>query len=521
MYLIFDHKNCMKNMRMMLFGMAVTLMACSSRKELPKLQEPTAFLYDASLKPFYHGVASGDPLPDQVIIWTRVTPEDSLDKIIVTWEVSEDAQFSSILRSDTISTNPSRDYTVKVDVTGLRPNTEYYYRFKALNATSPAGRTRTAPTGMRDSLKFAVVSCSNWEWGYFNAYARIAEKNVDAVIHLGDYIYEYGPGRYGDTTIGRINIPPHEIITLQDYRLRYAQYHLDDGLRAMRAAHPLIAIWDDHEVANDSYAEGAQNHQPEEGDFHQRKTAARQAYYEWLPTRDGEKLYRAFSFGPLADLIMLDERLEGRSRQASGYDDPVLQDTLRTMLGAEQLQWLLDRLSQSAATWKIIGNQVIFSALDESFRRTSKSTDNWNGYPFEQKKIGSFIMQNKITNTVFLTGDTHASWAFEVTHDIPAYRKNPAKSRFALEFGTPSISSANWDEYYPLDTARLGEQLYARHNPHLKYVNGTDHGYLVVTFYPDRVKAEWYYVNTLRQPDRGEMLKKTIVSVAGNALQPM
>lgn len=213
---------------------------CSPKKETyPVLKEAVSALFGQSLAPFYHGVASGDPLADRVVIWTRVTPQDSLPKIAVTWEISADQDFSTVLQSDTLSTTPLRDYTVKVDVTGLSPDTYYYYRFKALNATSPTGRTKTIPTGMRDSIAFAVVSCSNWEWGYFNAYARIADKQVDAVLHLGDYIYEYGVGRYGDTTIGRFNLPPHEIVSLQDYRTRHSLYRLDEGLRAMSAAHPL------------------------------------------------------------------------------------------------------------------------------------------------------------------------------------------------------------------------------------------------------------------------------------------
>ncbi|MBX2961178.1 MAG: alkaline phosphatase D family protein [Cyclobacteriaceae bacterium] len=288
------------------------------RKTFPPLKEPIAILVDPTLKPFYHGVASGDPLHDRVIIWTRVTPEDSLPTIDVDWEVSTDQNFTSIKTKGKVTTSPARDYTVKVDVTGLSSDQTYYYRFKALGTTSMAGRTKTSPIDMKDSLKFAVVSCSNWEFGYFNAYARIAEKELDAVLHLGDYIYEYGTGKYGDTTIGRINMPLHEIISLQDYRTRHSQYRLDEGLRQVSLMHPFIAIWDDHEVANDTYAEGAQNHQPEEGDFNERKQAAKQAYYEWIPIREGEKHYRTFSYGKLADIIMLDERLAGRTKQAEG-----------------------------------------------------------------------------------------------------------------------------------------------------------------------------------------------------------
>lgn len=486
----------------------IGLLSCGHKNEnYPPLQEVVHELYDSALKPFYHGVASGDPLHDRVIIWTRVTPEDSLPSIEVTWEISSDINFSELTTSGTVVTNPEKDYTVKVDVTGLEPDKFYYYRFSALEGTSLTGRTKTTPVTAKDSLKFAVVSCSNWEFGYFNAYSRIAAKDVDAVLHLGDYIYEYGTGYYGDTTIGRFNLPRHEIISLQDYRTRHSQYRLDEGLRVVSQMHPFITIWDDHEIANDTYAEGAQNHQPEEGDFNTRKRAAVQAYFEWLPIRDGSKVYRTFSYGSLADLIMLDERLEGRTKQAVNLQDSSLQDSSRSMLGREQLAWFEHQLENSTATWKVIGNQVIFSGVDESFNPTAKSTDNWNGYPVERTRIADLITNKKITDVIFLTGDTHASWAFEVTLDP---KKRAPKDLFAVEFGTPSISSGNWDERYSLDTAKLGEQLYLRYNPHLKYVNGADHGYTLLTLYPDKAKAEWVYVETLRELSSSERVGKKI-----------
>lgn len=503
-------------MKWFLFVFAFALLlSCNQQKEksYPPLNEPVSGLFDPSLKPFYHGVASGDPLHDRVIIWTRVTPDDSLPSIAVNWEISVDENFSATLASGSVSTDPGHDYTVKVDVNGLSPNQFYYYRFSALGSVSMIGRTKTSPVELSDSLTFAVVSCSNWEFGYFNPYARIAEKEVDAVLHLGDYIYEYGTGRYGDTTIGRINLPPYEIVSLQDYRTRHSQYRLDEGLRQVSIQHPFIAIWDDHEIANDSYAEGAQNHQSEEGDYNDRKKVARQAYYEWLPIREGAKHYRTISYGKLADLIMLDERLEGRTKQASGQNDPDLMNENRTMLGKEQYEWFTTQLKNSTATWKIIGNQVIFSGLDESFRKNAKGTDNWNGYPVERKRIADFIISNKIKDILFLTGDTHASWAFEVV--IDPKKNSPKNGAIAVEFGAPSISSGNWDESYPLDSAKLGEKLYQRFNPHLKYVNGTDHGYTLLTVYPEKAVAKWYYVETLRTINTSEHLGKVITVSKG------
>lgn len=479
-------------------------------KRYPPLVESTAILYDSSLKPFYHGVASGDPLHDRVIIWTRVTPEDSLTSVNVQWQVASDESFSNTLVSDTLTTGPARDYTVKVDVTGLEPDKFYYYRFNALGKTSATGRTKTTPLSTKDSLKFAVVSCSNWEFGYFNAYSRIAEKNIDAVIHLGDYIYEYGSGRYGDTTIGRFNLPKHEIVSLQDYRTRHAQYRLDQGLRTVSQTHPFITIWDDHEFANNVYKQGAQNHQPKtEGDFAMRKASAKQAYYEWMPIRESEKLYRSFSYGDLAQLIMLDERIEGREVPP---DTIAIAANERTMLGKEQLAWFEKEL-RSPSIWKVVGNQVLFSdvLLSAVYPNMPRNLDSWDGYQAEKKKVKEFILQNKINDVIFLTGDTHASWAIEVATDV---RKN--YKPFAIEFGTTSISSANDDEYHPTDTVLMMERAILKDNPHIKYINDRDHGYMLVTLYSQKAKAEWYYVETLRNPDSRESLGKKVEVIRGS-----
>ncbi|TRX62653.1 alkaline phosphatase [Fulvivirga sp. M361] len=499
--------------------MAIFLWKCAptDKTELPSLPEDgIADFYDASLMPFYHGVASGDPLADAVIIWTRITPKDSLKSIDVTWEIAESDDFQTVLQSGIFTTDASRDYTVKVDVKDLKANTNYYYRFKGLDNTSSTGRTRTAPDDTIDNLKFGIVSCSNYEWGYFNAYGRIAEReDLHAVLHLGDYIYEYGPGKYGDTTIQRINYPAHEIITLQDYRLRYSQYRLDKDLRTVHERHPFITIWDDHEIANNSYTEGAQNHQPDEGDYMTRKEAARKAYYEWLPVRETkpQNLYRQFSYGSLADLIMLDERLAGRTMPADSLNDPSLKDSTRSMLGVTQLEWFEDKLKNSRATWKIIGNQVIYSYLNWGHRSFNINLDSWDGYPVEQRKIADIIQKNEINNVVFVTGDTHSSWAFEVAIDpFKEYNPSTGEGAFAVEFGTTSVNSANSNERFHTDSVRVheGKIVNSPINPHLKYANLRDHGYLVLTLTADDARADWYYVNTNREPSDEESLGKSI-----------
>lgn len=497
---------------MVVVALAIAFQGCRQREEAKApLVESVSIHYDSALKPFYHGVASGDPLPDRVIIWTRVTPASRVERVAVEWEVSEDEQFASIYKADTTSTGPNRDYTVKIDVDALKPGKTYYYRFKALGYTSMAGRTKTATVDLADSIKFAVVSCSNWEWGYFNAYEKIAERPVlDAVIHLGDYIYEYGVGKYGDTTIGRFNLPPHEIVTLQDYRTRYSLYRLDRGLRRVHQQHPFIAIWDDHEVANNSYTTGAQNHQANEGDYQARKAAARQAYYEWLPIREGGELYRSFSFGSIADLIMLDERLAGRTAPVDSLTDPNFESADRHMLGSDQLAWFQQQLQKSKATWKVIGNQVIFSDvyLQSVYPNMPRNLDSWDGYPAERRQIKDFIVQNQLRDIIFLTGDTHASWAIEAIAD-DGYNVKTSAGAFAVEFGTTSISSANDDEYTSPDTVKMMEQVLLKANPHIKYINSRDHGYLLLSLHPDRAKGEWYYVNSLREPVSGETLAKT------------
>ena len=507
-------------MRLIVYcAMIILLGGCQVGKDQhagPPLKEKTAALYDLQSKPFYHGVASGDPLSDRVIIWTRVTPDDSVSSIDVSWEVASSPEFDRIVRKGSSTTTPDRDYTLKVDVDGLQANTYYYYRFTALGTKSPVGRTKTLPTGEIDSLKFAVVSCSNWQHGYFNAYERVAEKQVDVVLHLGDYIYEYGIDNARN--VDRRHLPEHEIVTLDDYRTRYSQYHLDEGLRKMRQQHPLITIWDDHEVANNSYVEGAQNHQPEEGDFIARKTAAKKAYYEWIPIREGGNHYRTFTFGNLAELIMLDERLEGKTKPAEGVDDPIYLEKNRSMLGMRQLNWLEDKLEKASATWKVIGNQVMFSDFDRSAVSPGnpRNMDSWDGYPAEKEKVARIIRDNNLKNIVFLTGDTHSSWAFEVVADPLKKNQGSNYQPLGVEFGTTSISSTNSNEAMPDDSVKVREQAYLRTNPHLRYVNQRDHGYLLLTLSKSRARADWYFVGTILQPDDSETLAKSL-SVEANS----
>src|SRR5262245_61219369 len=314
---------------------------------------------------FNHGVASGDPTQGKVIIWTRVTPETA-GPVPVRWIVARDPAFKTIVRRGTFTTGPERDYTVKVDVDGLSAGATYHYYFIAGRTASQGGVTKTLPGGGTADYHLAVVSCSNWPFGYFNAYREIAKrKDVDAVIHLGDYIYEYGQTGYGGNVgkeLGRNHEPASECVKLADYRTRYAQYRSDPDLQAAHAAAPWFCTWDDHETANNSYATGAENHQPEtEGTWSERKAAAVQCYLEWMPVRDPvpgrprEAIFRKFDIGDLATLFLLESRLIARGpdlsidevglapdNQKQAVANAIMakvNDPNRTLLGPEQEAW--------------------------------------------------------------------------------------------------------------------------------------------------------------------------------------
>jgi len=482
---------------------------CNPSEEIfPLTTNGTEKHYDETLFPFYHGVASGDPLADAVIIWTRVTPPNNMP-IEVDWEVSPSNSFDDLVANGSVTTDSTSDFTVKVDVTGLSANSKYYYRFTAFDNQSVIGETKTLNNTNEGDIKLGVVSCSNYEWGYFTAYKHLANKDLDAVLHLGDYFYEYAPGKYGDTTIGRYNIPPREILSLMDYRTRYALYRTDQDLQTIHQKHPFIAIWDDHEISNNAYISGAENHQDDEGSYDDRKGIATQAYYEWLPIRENasREIYRSFDFGARASLIMLDERLAGRTKQA----DSVAQvDESYSMLGAKQLSWFKDKLSDNSATWKIIGNQVIFSPLDVSKLRPNSpaNLDAWDGYAIERDDIIDHLVKNEIDDVVFLTGDTHTSWAFEVPKTLENYPSSGESA--AVEFGTTSITSANWNEGRSDEETLGAEQIVIGSNSHLKFINARDHGYLILTVSDTEVKSDWYYVNDIKSKGSAEKLAKTI-----------
>ncbi len=500
---------------------------------------------------FQHGVASGDPLSDRVILWTRVTPRHPTDRRIeVQYVVATDARLKHVVARGETQATAASDHTVKVDAMGLRPGTTYYYRFKAKGARSPVGRTKTLPAGHATHLRMAVVSCSNHAAGYFNAYARIAERaDLDLVMHLGDYLYEYGAGQFGST---RTPEPATEMLTLADYRMRHAQYKRDADSQAMHRQHPLVAIWDDHETANNAWVEGAENHQPAtEGSWPERVKAALQAYYEWMPVRmldsqQPRKNNRAYAYGDLADLIMLEERLGSRSQQLEGSiatpfgaafaQSGAFVDPARQLLGAQQESWLFERLRSSPAKWKLLGQGVMFAQLKVpgTGRPNSQggglflNADQWDGYQPARDRVYEALAgingAAPVDNAVVLTGDIHSSWAADLNPD--PHNPNPAAGGYdpgtgegsrAVEFVGTSISSPGIDT----DTENAIANALRAGNPHFKYINLHRRGYMLLDVTHERALAEWWFVDTVASPSNIETFAVAFETRAGsNRLQP-
>lgn len=499
---------------------------------------------------FQHGVASGDPLTDRVILWTRITPAVPKAAIAVTFVVGTDPLLTQIVLRGSAKTNPARDNTVKVDAIGLHANTTYYYQFTAEGAVSPVGRTKTLPQGATSSLRMAVVSCSNFAYGYFNAYGRIAQRaDLDLVMHLGDYIYEYGTGQYGTA---RVCEPANEIISLSDYRQRHAQYKRDADSQAMHRQHPMVAIWDDHETANNSWKEGAENHQPAtEGSWDARVAAALQAYYEWMPVRpvdvtNPRKNNRYYAYGDLADLIMLEERLNARSEQittsvhatpfGAGFaqTDPGYADPGRGLLGSDEENWLADRLRTTPSRWKMLGQGVMFAQLKGVGAANAAgggfflNSDQWDGYQPARNRIYDVLKGDAthapVNDVVVLTGDIHSSWAADLTQDpnnptvaTGGYNPITGEGSRAVEFVGTSVSSPGIDN----DTTGAIANGLRSINPHFKYVNLIKRGYLLMDVNPQRVVGEWWHLDTALSPSNVETFATAFeVQYGSNHLVP-
>lgn len=473
----------------------------------------------ATSAPFHHGVASGDPLPDAVVIWTRVTPTPDATpgsgagpEVMVSWQLATDPSFATVVRSGSVMATVAGDHTVKTDVGGLLPATVYFYRFSMGGSTSPTGRTRTAPANNAAlaRLRFGLVSCSNWEGGFFSPYRHMAQRNdLDFVLHVGDYIYEYEPGKYGPGRPGAPHVPAREMVSLSDYRQRHAQYKTDPDLQALHARHPWIVTLDDHEVTNDSHRSGAENHQPlTEGDYAERRRRAYQAYLEYMPLRppdtsDPLRLYRRLQFGTLADLTMLDLR-QYRDPQVPPNDTAAVTSPARTILGDAQEAFLHGTLGASQRPqWRLIGNSVVivpFRIPPNPLGFPPINTDQWDGYAADRQQLIDYIVANNVSNVVFLTGDIHSSWAAELPRDPATY---PATGSVAAEFVCTSVTSDNLNEGTGTAPARTSVPIEAgliANNPWIKLLNFDDHGYSVVEVTPERVQTDWYYIQHSTNP---------------------
>ena len=488
---------------------------------------------------FTHNVASGEPGPDRVLLWTRYVGTGAAEKL--RYEVAKDIAFNAVASGGEALAGPERDWCAKAVATGLQAGRWYYYRFIAPDgAISSIGRTRTLPDGAVDSFRIALFSCSNYGFGLFNAYGHAAEQgDFDLAIHVGDYIYEYPQGAYpaADKVLaGRILSPPNEIVTLADYRLRYATYRRDPDLQRLHQLYPMISGWDDHESSNDSWRDGAQNHQPDsEGEWGLRKTAAIRAYREWLPVSD-EEYWTRYDIGSLATLFKLETRLTARDRQLelpklageadagevdrafAAFREGTWADPARTVLGQTQEQWLASGLRDSARSgrrWQVLAQQVIMGALAmptdlagglaDSMPEAAKarfkaglaasrnnlpgSMDGWDGYPAARSRLLSAAREAQ-ANLVVLSGDSHNGWAFDLDQG-----GKPAGVEFAGQSVT-SPGAESWASYAAPDV--LAKAMIAR-NTQLKWVDTSRRGYVALELTPARVTGEWRFMDTIRQ----------------------
>ncbi|NUV92495.1 alkaline phosphatase [Streptomyces sp. KAI 90] len=478
---------------------------------------------------FLHGVASGDPLPDGVLLWTRVTPVPEAvpgsgtgPDTEVNWVVATDRDFTNVVAKGSVTATAASDHTVKADVRGLEPATDYWFRFSAGPTDSPAARTRTAPAADASvaGLRFGVVSCANWEAGHFSSYRHLAARgDLDAWLHLGDYIYEYGSGEYGTRdTVVRPHAPAHEILTLADYRVRHGRYKTDPDLQALHATAPVVAIWDDHEIANDAWSGGAENHtEGAEGAWTARQAAAKQAYFEWMPVRPAiaGTTYRRLRFGKLADLSLLDLRTF-RSQQVSLGDGKV-DDPERTLTGRAQMDWLKSGLASSDTTWRLVGNSVMISPfaigsipaellkplaelLGLPKEGLALNTDQWDGYTDDRRELLAHLRANGVRNTVFLTGDIHMAWANDVPHNAATY---PLSASAATEFVVTSVTSDNLDDIVKVPegtVSAVAAPVIRAANRHVHWVDTDRHGYGVLDVTAERTQMDFYVVSDRTDP---------------------
>ncbi len=531
-------------------GAAITLPA------LPLSAATTAVRFD-------HGVASGDPGAGGAILWTRATSAEAGD-IMLDWHVAETADGKPV-RSGRVKARAARDFTAKVEATGLQPGRDYHYWFTSGTDRSPTGRFRTLPRGKVADVVMAVVSCQLYGGGFFNVYESIAKLDrLDAVLHLGDYIYEYGPEGFGADVakkIGRLVEPAHEILTLADYRARHAQVKRDADMQAAHARAAFVCVWDDHEVANDDWMGGAENHDPRtEGDWKARKAASMQAYFEWMPIRDPkpgqpwEAINRSFDFGDLASVVMVETRLLARSKQVASKGEgiapadytPMMAERAqpeRELLGPAQLGWVERTLAASVAAgrpWQVLGNQVVMARVagpdlekqmgPEKFGAMMAKLpamwrdrlaagiasyraglpfnfDSWDGYPPARERLYAAFRRAK-SRPIVLSGDSHAAWANDL-HDASG-------TLVAAEFGATAVTSPSYGSLLPGIGAHIADA-----NPEVRFCDQDNKGYLLLTLTPDHVLGDFRTVSTVLAKPFQTATARRFRAIAARPDQPL
>jgi len=504
---------------------------------------------------YAHGVASGDPQMDKIILWTRITTVHT-GRVDGNWQMSETSDFSKLARKGKFTTDAARDYTVKVDANKLKPGRIYFYRFIIGDMVSPIGKTKTLPSGSVEDARFAVVSCSNYPFGFFNVYDDIAKQaHFDAVIHLGDYFYEYGRDGYGGKVgakLGREHEPAHEIISLADYRTRHAQYKGDPQTQAVHAAHPFICVWDDHETANDSWKSGAQNHNEGEGSWDARRAAAMQAYYEWMPVRNPaqgtarEALFRTYSFGNLLTITSIETRLTARSQQLDytnhleAFKTPegignflknILGDPARELLGPVQMDYIKTALKTSkdkGQPWRLIANQVIMARqhspditdyaerdfikeIEKVFPKIHEyiafsplglpsNLDAWDGYPAARERFYDMARAQGASDLLVLTGDTHVSWANKLV--------DSNEKAMGVELGVTGTTSPGYNAYFKDATEDYSSRIRAK-NPDIIWTQSAENGYIDLQLNHAQGRADFVSVNTVYAPEYKTFVSKS------------
>jgi alkaline phosphatase D len=486
-------------------------------------------------KEFTHSVASGEPGSDSMLLWTRYVPATGEDVVRLDAEVALDPDFAKVVSGGSVRTGVYRDWTAKITVDGLKPGTVYWYRFVAPDGSrSPVGRTKTLPADDAGRFGLAVFSCSNLPVGWFNAYGHAARRSdLDLWMHVGDYFYEYGNASYKDKLIpGRAVEPDHEILAIADYRLRYACYRADADLQRLHQMAPMIAFWDDHESANDSWEGGAQNHQPKtEGDWNPRRAAAMQVYREWMPVSD--EPWKSYPIGTLATLYRTESRLLARTKQADiaaayraadpdaalkAFRDGVWQDPSATMLGSTQESWLAHSLKAGARStaWQLVGMGTILGrtvmpadAVDWLRRDASDQVvgrfkndiraariglpmwmDRWDGYPAARSRLLKSA-QEADADLVMLSGDSHNAWAYSLVEGGKAA---------GVEFAGHSVTSGGLEGGFGADAKLVARGLVAA-NPEMQWADTSQRGYMMIDITPQRVTGEWLFMRTIQSPN--------------------